>query len=200
MEDRVEGGDLLHQAISQFLAGHDRQGRNIVDGLFGVKLGALATGSVKDVDEVSFQVEQAQLEYIEQAARPRTNDDDIRFMAGEIASGSTRSGKGIHMHDVAPVRPQDCTSMKEVRAGVDALDRQIVKLIAERSRYMQAAARIKPSRDVVRDQARIDDVLAKVGAAADAANLPRQIAEPVWRELVEQSIAYEFEIWDATRG
>tara|TARA_R110002072_G_scaffold182916_3_gene339171 strand:- start:257 stop:571 length:315 start_codon:yes stop_codon:yes gene_type:complete len=104
------------------------------------------------------------------------------------------------MHDVAPVRPQDCTSMKEVRAGVDALDRQIVKLIAERSRYMQAAARIKPSRDVVRDQARIDDVLAKVGAAADAANLPRQIAEPVWRELVEQSIAYEFEIWDATRG
>ena len=25
------------------------------------------------------------------------------------------------------------------------------------------------------------------------------IAEPVWRELVERSIAYEFQIWDKTR-
>lgn len=104
------------------------------------------------------------------------------------------------MHNDAPAAPEDCTTMAEVRAGVDALDRQLVALIAERARYMEAAARIKPSRDVVRDEARIDDVLAKICACADAEGLPRSIAEPVWRELVERSIAYEFEIWDATRG
>ncbi len=103
------------------------------------------------------------------------------------------------MHNVAPVPPENCSSMAEVREGVDALDRQLVALIAERARYMKAAARIKPSRDVVRDEARIDDVLTKVGKAADQANLPREIAEPVWRELVERSIAYEFTVWDSTR-
>ena len=103
------------------------------------------------------------------------------------------------MHDVAPVPPQDCETMQEVRAGVDALDRQLVALIAERARYMQAAARIKPSRNVVRDEDRIDDVLTKVCTEAAKVGLPKEIAEPVWRELVEQSIAYEFTVWDATR-
>ena len=65
--------------------------------------------------------------------------------------------------------PQDCASMAEVRDGVDRLDRALIGLIAERTRYMDAAARIKPSRDVVRDEDRIEDVIAKVKAAAEAA-------------------------------
>lgn len=89
--------------------------------------------------------------------------------------------------------------MAEVREGVDALDRQLVALVAERARYMEAAARIKPSRDVVRDEWRIEDVVSKVVAEAERQGLARSIAEPVWRELVERSIAYEFEIWDGTR-
>lgn len=95
--------------------------------------------------------------------------------------------------------PSDCTSMAEVRDGVDRLDRALVALIAERSRYMEAAARIKPSRDVVRDTDRVEDVVAKVKAAAGPAGLPVEIAEPVWRELVERSIQYEFTVWDARR-
>ena len=98
-----------------------------------------------------------------------------------------------------PVSPEDCRTMAEVREGVDALDRQLVALIAKRARYMEAAARIKPSRDVVRDEWRIEDVVSKVKAEAEKAGLSVSIAEPVWRELVERSIAYEFEIWDRTR-
>lgn len=96
--------------------------------------------------------------------------------------------------------PEACQSMQEVRAGVDALDRELVALIAERARYMEAAARIKPSRDVVRDEWRINDVISKVSREAEAKGLAVEIAEPVWRELVERSIAYEFSIWDATRS
>ena len=97
-------------------------------------------------------------------------------------------------------RPDACTSMDQVRDGVDRLDRALVSLIAERARYMEAAARIKPHRGTVRDEDRIEDVVSKVLARAETAGLPRQIAEPVWRELVERSIAYEFEVWDKTRG
>lgn len=96
--------------------------------------------------------------------------------------------------------PEDCQTMPEVRAGVDAVDRELVRLIAIRTAYMDAAARIKPDRGAVRDETRKQDVLTKVGEAADAAGLPRRIADPVWETLVEASIAYEFTVWDATRG
>ena len=98
-----------------------------------------------------------------------------------------------------PVAPEDCQTMAEVRDGVDTLDRQLVALIAERARYMEAAARIKPGRDTVRDDWRVNDVLTKVKAEAEQAGLRVSIAEPVWRELVERSIQYEFEVWDRTR-
>lgn len=95
--------------------------------------------------------------------------------------------------------PEDCATMAEVRAGVDALDRALVVLLAERQRYMDAAARIKPNRGVVRDEARIRDVLDKVLAAAAREGLSPDIAEPVWRELMERCIAHEFERFDALR-
>lgn len=100
----------------------------------------------------------------------------------------------------ARVAPEACASMAEVRQGVDALDRALVTLLAERQRYMNAAARIKPSRDVVHDDARIEDVVAKITAAANRADLSLDIAEPVWRTLIDRCIAYEFTVWDQTRG
>jgi isochorismate pyruvate lyase len=96
--------------------------------------------------------------------------------------------------------PADCTTMAEVRQGVDALDRALVALLAERQRYMDAAARIKQARAAVRDEARIEDVVAKVKAEARRLGLAEAIAEPVWRLLIERCIAHEFEAWDAIRA
>lgn len=96
--------------------------------------------------------------------------------------------------------PEACASMAEVRQGVDALDRALVTLLAERQRYMHAAARIKPSRDVVHDDARIEDVVAKVLAESAGAGLSPAIAEPVWRTLIDRCIAHELAVWDHTRG
>lgn len=92
-----------------------------------------------------------------------------------------------------------CATMAEVRAEIDRIDRLLVRILAERQSYMDAAARIKPDRRAVRDEARIRDVLEKVKAASDAAGLSWAIAEPVWRELMERCIAYEFEAFDALR-
>jgi isochorismate pyruvate lyase len=97
------------------------------------------------------------------------------------------------------IAPEACATMAEVRQGVDALDRALVALLAERQRYMDAAARIKPDRDAVFDQARIDDVVAKVLTAAEDAGLSASIAEPVWRLLIDRCIAHEFATWDQTR-
>ncbi|MBN8528876.1 MAG: chorismate mutase [Caulobacterales bacterium] len=100
----------------------------------------------------------------------------------------------------ARTAPEACETMVQVRQGVDALDRALVTLLAERQRYMDAAARIKPSRDVVHDDARIEDVVSKVLAAAGLVGLSPAIAEPVWRTLIDRCIAHEFAAWDRTRG
>ena len=100
----------------------------------------------------------------------------------------------------ARVDPAACQSMGEVRQGVDALDRALVALLAERQRYMDAAARIKPNRDAVHDQARIEDVVSKVLISAEAHHLSPDIAEPVWRLLIDRCIAHEFSTYDRTRS
>jgi len=94
---------------------------------------------------------------------------------------------------------KDCTTMTEVRAGVDSIDRDLVALIVRRQAYMEAAARIKEDRDAVYDSVRIEDVVAKVKAEAVKQGLSVEIAEPVWREMIKQSIAYEFKVWDKLR-
>jgi len=98
-----------------------------------------------------------------------------------------------------PLPADQCTTMAEVREGVDALDRELVALLARRQTYMDAAARIKPKRDQVRDEARINQVICNVTAAAVPAGLSPRIAEAVWRVLIEQSIAYEMGVWEKMR-
>ena len=90
--------------------------------------------------------------------------------------------------------------MAEVRAGVDRLDQQIVGLIAERFRYMDAAARIKPDRAAVRDEWRKADGLAKVAARATECGVDRALIDRLYEELIESSIAYELVEFDRLRA
>ena len=99
-----------------------------------------------------------------------------------------------------PLAPADCTTMAEVRAGVDALDRELVALLAMRFGYMRAAARIKQSRDAVRDEARKASVIAAAVAEAEAQGIPGDVVADIWERLVEGSIAYEFTQWDKLRS
>lgn len=97
------------------------------------------------------------------------------------------------------VRPADCRTMAEVRRGVDTLDREIGALIAQRFRYMDAAARIKPDREAVRDEARKAEVIANARRHAAKGGVPLPVIETVYEALVEGSIAYEFDRFDALR-
>ena len=94
--------------------------------------------------------------------------------------------------------PDDCTTMSEGRAGVDAIDRAIGDLLAVRFGYMRAAARIKPERGLVRDEARKDQVIANAAAHASVIGYPAEAAAAVWETLVEASIAYELAVFDAS--
>ena len=96
--------------------------------------------------------------------------------------------------------PADCATMAEVRTGVDDVDRRIVALLQRRFGYMDAAARIKPDREAVRDEWRKADVLAKVDAAAAAQNVDRQLMARIYEDLIETSIAHELTEFERLRG
>jgi isochorismate pyruvate lyase len=87
--------------------------------------------------------------------------------------------------------------MAEVRHGVDRLDEEIVRLVGERFRYMDSAARIKPVREAVRDEGRKAQVLANVERLAAAHGVPAAAAAELYERLIEASIAYELERFDA---
>lgn len=90
----------------------------------------------------------------------------------------------------------DCTTMLEVRAGVDQVDRELIGLLSRRFAYMDAAARIKPEREAVRDEPRKAAVIANARANARAAGLPEDAIAQLWDQLIEASIAYEFDRFD----
>ena len=94
--------------------------------------------------------------------------------------------------------PADCSTMAEVRAGVDDVDRRIVTLLQRRFGYMNAAARIKPDRSAVRDEWRKADVLAKVDGSAADLGVDRQLMARLYEDLIETSIAHELEVFDRT--
>ncbi|NOU02687.1 MAG: chorismate mutase [Novosphingobium sp.] len=98
-----------------------------------------------------------------------------------------------------PVLPDECQTMIDVRAGVDATDRELVALLARRFGYMRAAARIKPDRGAVRDELRKAAVVAAVRSEAERLGAPAEAIAVLWDHLVEASIAYEYAEWDRIR-
>jgi isochorismate pyruvate lyase len=82
-----------------------------------------------------------------------------------------------------------CETMTEVRREIDRIDRAIVHLIAERAGYIAEAARIKVRESLIRD------VIANVRAEAARAGLEPNIAEAIWRPMVETFIRHEMELF-----
>ncbi len=102
--------------------------------------------------------------------------------------------------DLQGVPAEDCQIIADARREIDRIDRALVRILAERLTYIERAGHIKQERATVRDEWRINDVLAKVKAACESEGFPFTIAEPVWRRLMDGCIAHEFEVFDEVKG
>ncbi|MCF8706474.1 chorismate mutase [Rhizorhapis sp. SPR117] len=100
------------------------------------------------------------------------------------------------MSDDVFIAPEQCQTMAEVRVGVDAVDRELIMLLARRFAYMRAAARIKPDRAMVRDELRKAEVIANARAEAVRLGVPDALVGELWEQLVEASIDYEMDAFD----
>lgn len=86
--------------------------------------------------------------------------------------------------------PQD--EMADVRKVIDALDDEIVALLAKRQRQIERAAKVKPALGIpARVPDRVDEVLARVLGAARREGLSVEVAMNLWTAIIEWSIQYE---------
>ncbi len=86
---------------------------------------------------------------------------------------------------------QHCETMAEVRQHIDALDRILVPLLAQRGAYVAQAARIKPRAEMVRDEDRIEYIVSHVRGLAQAQGMAPELIEAIYRSMMEAYIAFE---------
>jgi isochorismate pyruvate lyase len=77
-----------------------------------------------------------------------------------------------------------CNSLEEVRGAIDALDRQLVHLLAERRGLVLQAGRFKKTDQEVRAPARVEQVIAKVRGLAAAEGIEPDLVEALYRQLI----------------
>ena len=88
-----------------------------------------------------------------------------------------------------------CQSLTDIRAGIDDIDQQVIRLLGERFAYVKAAAAFKRDADAVRAPQRLQQMLAQRRAWATQAGLSPDVIEGLYRQLVEYFIAEELQHW-----
>ncbi|MBN3558095.1 chorismate mutase [Sphingomonas yabuuchiae] len=84
-----------------------------------------------------------------------------------------------------------CRTLGEVRTNIDRIDDEILRLMAERSRYVAQAGRFKTSAATVRDEARIRQILTRIREKAATQGVSPDVAEATFRAMVEGFTAEE---------
>lgn len=89
--------------------------------------------------------------------------------------------------------PAECSTIEEVRAVIDTLDREIVDLLGRRFQYVQAITRFKKTADDVRAPDRRAAVIAARRAWAVEAGLDPDVVERMYTLLIDHFVAVELQ-------
>jgi isochorismate pyruvate lyase len=88
-----------------------------------------------------------------------------------------------------------CTTLMQVRDNIDRIDHAIVALMAERGKYVAEAGRFKPDPAAVSAPARVDAIIVKVRADAEAQGFDPTVAERTYRTMIAAFEDYERAEW-----
>lgn len=86
-----------------------------------------------------------------------------------------------------------CNSLEEVRANIDRIDNEIIKLIAERGTYVVQASSFKKSEDNVKAPNRVEAVINKVRNKAEEYGADQDMVEALYREMISWFVNMELD-------
>lgn len=85
----------------------------------------------------------------------------------------------------------DPHTLDEVRTRIDAIDGELVRLLADRQALVRVAATFKSDHRAVGAPERVERVVALARERAAAAGLAPEVAEAVWRAMIGAFIELE---------
>ncbi len=82
--------------------------------------------------------------------------------------------------------------MAELRQSIDALDRNLVEMLAKRFAFIDRAAELKSAAGLpARIPERVEEVLANIRAHATELGIDADLLARFWRDMIEASIVRE---------
>jgi isochorismate pyruvate lyase len=91
--------------------------------------------------------------------------------------------------------PQECVSLDELRNEIDAIDKEIIALIARRAGYVKEVVKYKkPDKDSIIAQERYDAVIKRRRELAIENKLNPDVIEKMYREMMNYFIEEEMKI------
>lgn len=86
---------------------------------------------------------------------------------------------------------ETCENLEQVRANIDRIDDNIIKLIAERSQYVLQASKFKKNEEAVKDNSRVEKVIQKSREKAITYGANPDMIESLYREMITRFINME---------
>ncbi|KAF6751661.1 chorismate mutase [Ephemerocybe angulata] len=102
--------------------------------------------------------------------------------------------------DIARGPGECCSSLDEVRAGIDKVDADLLMLLSQRAALVREATRFKPTRSNVDVPSRDTEVINGAVEGSVKVNLPEAIARAVFTAIINSSVDFELCIFDAFNG
>ena len=84
-----------------------------------------------------------------------------------------------------------CNTLEQARIEIDAVDREIVELIAKRNEYIKQIAHFKTNVDEVKAEERIADVIANVRAQAISLDLSPNLVNDLYVRMIDEMVESE---------
>jgi len=98
----------------------------------------------------------------------------------------------------------ECADLRDVRAEIDRIDREVIALLGQRFAYVKAAAKFKAGPESVKAPDRLETMLRQRREWAESLGLNPDVIERLYRDLVDYFTREEMKHWqktpDATEG
>ncbi len=96
--------------------------------------------------------------------------------------------------------PEACQNIGEVRSAIDLIDNEIVRLIAERGKYVKRAPAFKTSETAVRDAGRVSEVIKSKKALAVQYQASEDLIESIYSVMINHFIDSELDEWKSVNA
>ncbi len=86
---------------------------------------------------------------------------------------------------------EKCTTLEDAREKIDAVDEEIVKLIARRNEYIKQIAHFKTSVEEVKAEDRISDVISRAREQAISLGLSPNLVNDLFVRMIDAMVESE---------